>query len=110
MTSVLISSHQVLSVGQLEALGPDNAAMVTDAQKAKLSKAKLAALDRALVGSDSESADSGSSKTPVIYLPLTAALETAFVKCCLITTSHPPVSMSLSLSLPLSTRSSIPEH
>ncbi|XP_029928661.1 otoancorin [Myripristis murdjan] len=57
--SIPADTFAVLSVGQLEALGPDNAAMVTDAQKAKLGKAKLAALDRALVGSDSESADSG---------------------------------------------------
>ncbi|XP_056300399.1 stereocilin-like isoform X3 [Pseudoliparis swirei] len=47
----LILHFDVLSVAQLEALGPDNAAMVTSEQQASLSDEQLAALERAVIGS-----------------------------------------------------------
>lgn len=51
MLSDSLSSLQELSVAQLEALGPDNAAMVTTEQKAVLRKDQRAALDSAETGS-----------------------------------------------------------
>lgn len=42
---------QALSVAQLEALGPDNAAMLTAGQRAVLSRDQLAAVERAATGS-----------------------------------------------------------
>lgn len=44
-------SLQALSVTQLEALGPDNTAMVTNEQRAALRDKQLAALERAETGS-----------------------------------------------------------
>ncbi|XP_068591549.1 otoancorin isoform X2 [Cebidichthys violaceus] len=54
----------VLSVPQLKALGPDNAAMVTSEQRASLSDEQLAALESALTGSPDQTQRSGQSGTP----------------------------------------------
>ena len=51
LKSALLFSHQVLSVAQLEALGPDNAVMITSEQKAELKDDQLSALERASTGS-----------------------------------------------------------
>uniref|UniRef100_UPI003AABA4E6 otoancorin isoform X3 n=1 Tax=Centroberyx gerrardi TaxID=166262 RepID=UPI003AABA4E6 len=53
------NNFAALSVSQLEALGPDNAAAVTAVQRATLGKVKLAALDRAEAGS--RTGDTGST-------------------------------------------------
>lgn len=65
--------HQALSVAQLEALGPDNAAMVTTEQRAALKDDQRAVLDRAETGTVGQSGQqtqpAGSSKkTSVLQL------------------------------------------
>lgn len=52
---------QALSAVQVEALGPDNAAMVTSEQRAALSDEQLAALERAVTGSPEQTQRSGQS-------------------------------------------------
>ena len=54
-------SLQALSVSQLEALGPDNAAMVTTEQLAALGDEQQAALERASTGSQEETQDTSES-------------------------------------------------
>ncbi|XP_062279086.1 otoancorin [Scomber scombrus] len=49
-----------LSVAQLDALGPDNAAMVTSEQRAALNGKQLASLERALTGTRGQTEDTGS--------------------------------------------------
>ncbi|KAM8870252.1 otoancorin isoform 2-T2 [Spinachia spinachia] len=60
----LIQHLDALSVVQVEALGPDNAAMVTSEQRASLSEEQLAALERAETGSPDQTQRSGQSGTP----------------------------------------------
>ncbi|KAM7420815.1 hypothetical protein PAMA_015163 [Pampus argenteus] len=59
-----------LSVAQLEALGPDNAAMVTDEQRAALSDKQLAALERTSSGSIESTGSTGSTGSPVPVDPI----------------------------------------
>lgn len=47
----------MLSVVQLEALGPDNAVMVTSEQQAKLTAEQLSVLKKAAVGSKEDQKD-----------------------------------------------------
>lgn len=56
-----VLSPQSLSVAQLEALGPDNAAMVTSEQQAALRDEQLATLERAMTGSQDQTPTSDKS-------------------------------------------------
>ncbi|XP_044065278.1 otoancorin isoform X2 [Siniperca chuatsi] len=53
-----------LSLAQLEALGPDNAAMVTSEQRVALRDEQLAALERAVTGSWNQTQNPGQSGAP----------------------------------------------
>ncbi|XP_054477293.1 otoancorin [Anoplopoma fimbria] len=60
----LITQFAALSVAQLEALGPDNAAMVTIEQLASLSDEQMAAFERAVTGSPDQTQKYSQSGTP----------------------------------------------
>ncbi|XP_034409927.1 otoancorin-like [Cyclopterus lumpus] len=75
----LIPHFAVLSVAQLEALGPDNAAMVTSKQRASLSDEQLAALERAVIGSPDQTERSVQSGTPSLNVEGVSALVKPFL-------------------------------
>ncbi|KAM7383470.1 hypothetical protein PAMP_003118 [Pampus punctatissimus] len=58
------ANFAALSVAQLEALGPDNAAMVTNEQRAALTDKQLAALERTSTGSIESTGSTGSTGSP----------------------------------------------
>ncbi|XP_031708924.1 otoancorin [Anarrhichthys ocellatus] len=68
-----------LSVTQLKALGPDNAAMVTSEQRASLSDEQLTALESALTGSPDQTRQSGHSGTPSLNIEGISALIKPFL-------------------------------
>ncbi|KAK9513806.1 hypothetical protein VZT92_027310 [Zoarces viviparus] len=68
-----------LSVTQLKALGPDNAAMVTSEQQASLSDEQLAALESALTGSPDQTQRSDQSGTPSLNVEGISALMKPFL-------------------------------
>ncbi|XP_037309860.2 otoancorin [Pungitius pungitius] len=75
----LIQHLKALSVVQVEALGPDSAAMVTSEQRATLSEQQLAALERAVTGSPDQTQTPGQSGTPSLNAEGISALVKPFL-------------------------------
>ncbi|XP_077950908.1 otoancorin isoform X1 [Gasterosteus aculeatus] len=75
----LLQHLHALSAVQVEALGPDNAAMVTSEQRAALSDEQLAALERAVTGSPEQTQRSGQSGTPSLNVEAISAFVKPFL-------------------------------
>lgn len=71
-------SFQALSIAQLDAFGPDNAAMVTSKQHAALTQEQCASLQKAAIGSRDQSA-SGELKPILQSRKRTLTVETALL-------------------------------